>query len=161
MVARMAALGAEAMSILRLLSSVVCKYMTLVCVLALYCGSPRAAYADDVSGSIVGYIYAPDGTPIKGATVRIWEYSRPATAIERRTNGDGFFTALALLPGTYLVSASSAEYYLWRSCPPMVEVIPGISNQVKLRLNPALKVITHIFVLNCPDDQALQSTVLF
>lgn len=67
------------------------------------------------TGSVCGYVMKPDGTPLKGAGVELWELRNDAlpsrTADDPDTStGDGHFCIEHVEPGHYLLTAESGDF---------------------------------------------------
>jgi hypothetical protein len=107
-----------------LLRWVVGSFLVLCCVMAL----STAVRADDVSGSVNGFVYGGDilgdhSFPIRHATVSVYSWDHSAPVARRFTDDNGFFTFLGLPPGRYYMSAGANGYSFY--CPRRVVAIPG------------------------------------
>lgn len=85
--------------------------MSIMCIaltLFLLCAAKSALGQLD-AGSITGTLRDPSGAVIVGATVTIRNVATGVTTV-LKTNSDGTYQALALIPGTYSVEASAAGF---------------------------------------------------
>ena len=82
--------------------------MRIVLTVSLLCAAQSALGQLD-AGSIIGTLRDPSGAVIVGATVTIRNVATGVTAV-LKTNSDGTYQALALIPGTYSVEASAAGF---------------------------------------------------
>jgi Carboxypeptidase regulatory-like domain len=101
-------------------------------------GVSTPVLADDVSGSINGFVYSggirgPYVTPIKHATVFVYSWDNSAPVAGRVTDGTGFFSFLGLLPGRYYILARATGYHFY--CPRKLVIIPGGLSRVNLSLD--------------------------
>ena len=82
--------------------------MRIVLTLFLLCAAQSSLGQLD-AGSITGTLRDPSGAVIVGATVTIRNVATGVTTI-LKSNNDGTYQALALIPGTYSVEASAAGF---------------------------------------------------
>ncbi|MBS1801194.1 MAG: TonB-dependent receptor [Acidobacteria bacterium] len=85
--------------------------MPLMCLFlaAAFLFTPQPALAQLDNGSITGTLHDPTGAVIAGATVTIRNVATGVTTV-LKTNNDGSYQALALIPGTYSVEASATGF---------------------------------------------------
>jgi outer membrane receptor protein involved in Fe transport len=102
-------------------------FVLFVALLFLY---PAESQAQS-TGSLSGQVVAEDGTPSSDAEVRITDLSRRTTADEA-----GAFTFGNLVPGSYLVEATSLRF--GRSVE-RVEIRPGETTRVTLEMDPLFR----------------------
>jgi hypothetical protein len=70
------------------------------------------------TGSVCGQVLKPDGTPLKGASVELWELRHddlpPRGGSDPNTSSDsGHFCVENVLPGKYFLTAVSSDYDHW------------------------------------------------
>jgi hypothetical protein len=86
-------------------------WTTVVLVAALVLSGP-AAKAQSSSGTIDGTVFDTSGALVPGATIIL---KNQASGDQRSdvSNGEGFFTFVAVPPGTYLVKVSRQGFATW------------------------------------------------
>src|SRR5437899_354664 len=82
--------------------------MRIALIVLLLCAAQSALGQLD-AGSIIGTLRDPSGAVIVGATVTIRNVATGVTNV-LKTNSEGTYQALALIPGTYSVEASAAGF---------------------------------------------------
>ncbi|HEX7894978.1 MAG TPA: carboxypeptidase-like regulatory domain-containing protein, partial [Terriglobales bacterium] len=92
------------MSSRRLLSLAV-----LLCGVAYIAGLSQAAFAQEVTASIVGTVTDPSGAPVSGATVTATDVDR-GTVLTTKTNDDGTYNMTRLPIGKYTVKVGAAGF---------------------------------------------------
>jgi hypothetical protein len=97
--------------------------LKVLCLLAIFAALPLRA---DVTGSISGYVRDASGGVLPNATLTVMQtatgYTRTAT-----TDGSGHYSILALPPGNYQLTASSAGFE------------HGVIDKIELNVNDELK----------------------
>ncbi|MBS1822786.1 MAG: TonB-dependent receptor [Acidobacteria bacterium] len=93
----------------------------------------RYAQAQLDNGSITGTLHDPTGAVIAGATVTIRNVATGVTTV-LKTNNDGSYQALALIPGTYSVEASATGFSTAKNV--AVEVHVKTRAEVDFNLKP-------------------------
>ncbi|MFN2493555.1 MAG: carboxypeptidase-like regulatory domain-containing protein, partial [Pyrinomonadaceae bacterium] len=77
---------------------------------ALLLGMSTVAFAQEVTGSIVGTVTDANGAALKGATVTITDSAKNVVVRTLVTDDDGAYTARDLPVATYDVSVEAANF---------------------------------------------------
>src|SRR5580765_6672408 len=83
--------------------------MLLLLMVGAIAGAAMPAWAQEVTGAIVGTVSDPSGAPIKGATVAATDTDR-GTVWTATTNDTGAYNLLRLPVGSYTVKVSSQGF---------------------------------------------------
>ena len=81
----------------------------LIVILCLFVPLAQPLHAQVAGGTLSGTVTDPSGSAVPGAKVEILN---SATGVARNltTNGDGFYSAVNLVPGTYSISVSASGF---------------------------------------------------
>lgn len=85
------------------------------------------------TGSVCGQVLKPDGSPLKGANVELWELRNddlpPRGGSDQNTSSDsGHFCVENVPPGKYFLTAESSDYEHWAR---YVGFYPGVNSQAE------------------------------
>src|SRR5580765_3321496 len=83
--------------------------MLLLLMVGAIAGAAMPAWAQEVTGAIVGTVSDPSGAPIKGATVTATDTER-GTLWTATTNDSGAYSLLRLPVGSYTVKVTDAGF---------------------------------------------------
>lgn len=96
------------------------------------------------TGSVCGQVLKPDGSPLKGADVKLWEMRQdglpPRGGDDPNTSSDeGHFCVESVPPGKYFLTAESADY---DHDARYIAIYPGVNSQedaVQLSIEPGVR----------------------
>ncbi len=96
------------------------------------------------TGSVCGQVLKPDGSPLKGASVELWELRNddlpPRGGSDPNTSSDtGHFCVENVLPGQYFLTAESGDFDHWAR---YVGFYPGVHSQeeaIQLSIEPGVR----------------------
>ena len=110
---------------------------------ALLVSSPvQSSGNNDVSGVVSGFVYDQWNRPLARAQVLLRSSDSPVSM--RTVNRNGFFSFLAVLPGTYVVETRLNGYGTTESC--AFTIHPNQIKSLHLQMSNTVKTISHITV---------------
>ena len=116
-------------------------FNAMVIALLIPCGMaiPVRGSADDIGGVVSGYVRDEYDRPLNAATVTLRSSDTPVSF--RTTDRKGYFTFLAVLPGTYFVIADQRDYV---TCSTYFVIYPSQIKSLHFRLPAIVKTVSYI-----------------